>query len=171
MWELLSGLTCNHECWSYVWLAQRTRDGRMAFESLKGHYLGVNNADNIALKAENQLAKTTYSGEKWCWNFERFVHVHIDTHSILEGLRDQHRHVGIDERSKVQLLFAGIKTHELDSVKALILSDTELRNDFAACVNLFQDFIGQRSSMAGGPEGQHFCNQDSRWKGARQGKG
>jgi len=32
------------------------------------------------------------------------------------------------------------------------LSDTELRNDFAAYVNLFQDFIGQRSSMAGGPE-------------------
>jgi len=152
VWELLSGLTHDHECWSYVRPAQRTRDGRMAFESLKGHYLGVNNADNMASKAENQLAKATYSGEKRRWNFERFVRAHIDAHSILEGLRAQQGHVGIDERSKVRLLLAGIKTRELDTVKARILSDTELRNDFAACVNLFQDFIGQRSSMAGGPE-------------------
>jgi len=58
----------------------------MTFESLKSHYLGVNNADNMASKAENQLAKTTYSGEKWHWNFERFICAHIDTHSFLESL-------------------------------------------------------------------------------------
>ena len=45
----------------------------MASEGLKGHYLGVNNMDNMASKVENQLAKTTYSGEKWHWNFEKFV--------------------------------------------------------------------------------------------------
>jgi len=73
----------------------------MASEGLKGHYLGVNNTDNMASKAENQLAKTTYSGEKWHWNFEKFVCAHIDAHSILEGLWDQHGHVGIDERSNI----------------------------------------------------------------------
>ena len=43
---------------------------------------------------------------------------------------------------------AGIKTKDLDTVKTRILSDTNLRNDFDACVNLFQDFIQQKKSLS-----------------------
>jgi len=60
--------------------------------------------------------------------------------------------LGIDEQSKVQLFLAAIKTQDLDTVKTRSLSDKNLWNDFAACVNLFQDFIGQKADMAGGLE-------------------
>ena len=42
VWELLSAITRDLECWSYVMPAQKTKNGRSAFFNLKLHYLGVN---------------------------------------------------------------------------------------------------------------------------------
>ena len=145
VWEKISDLTREHECWSYVRPAQRTRDGRLAFMNLKGHYLGVNSVDNMSAEAERKLMTTTYTSEQRRWNFERYVKVHVDQHSILEGLTD-HGYSGIDVRSKVRYLLAGIKTTSLDPVRTRILSDATLRQDFDACVNLFNDFIKQRGA-------------------------
>ena len=142
VWEKISELTRENECWSYVRPAQRTRDGRLAFVGLKDHYLGANNVDNMSSIAEKKLQTIKYSGEKRRWNFEKFVRLHIDQHSILEGLVE-HGYSGIDARSKVRYLLAGIGTNRLDTVKTRIMSDAALRNDFHACVNLFQDFIKQ----------------------------
>jgi hypothetical protein len=64
VWEKLSELTRDEECWSYVRPAQRTRDGRLAYQGLRGHYLGVNNVDNMSAKAEHTLQTTSYGGEK-----------------------------------------------------------------------------------------------------------
>lgn len=115
---------------------------------LRDHYLGRSNVDNMATAAERKLNTTTYMGEMRRWNFERYVKVHVDQHSILRDLM-QHGYAGIDERSKVRLLLEGIKTKELDHVKGQIYADSSLRNDFDRCVNLFQDFIKQRQEATG----------------------
>ena len=60
----------------------------------------------------------------------------------MEGLVE-HGYTGIDPRSKVRYLLDGIKTDKFDSVKTRIMSDATLRNDFDACVTLYQDFIKQ----------------------------
>ena len=39
IWEKLSGLTREHDCWTYVHPAQCTRDGHLRYISLKSHYL------------------------------------------------------------------------------------------------------------------------------------
>jgi hypothetical protein len=117
----------------------------MAFYGLRGHYLGVNNVDNMSTKAEMKFTTTLYHGEKRRWNFERYAKVHTDQHAILQGLVE-HGYAGIDgidERSKVQHLVAGIKTNMMDPVKTRIMSVARLCTDFAACVNLFQDYIHQ----------------------------
>jgi hypothetical protein len=126
----------------YVRSAQKTKDGRMACKGLKDHYLGVNHVDNMSTIAENKLKQTLYFGKKRRWNFECFVRVHIDQHSILERLKE-YGYSGIDERSKVRHLLHGIKTPSLETVKTRILSDATLRNSFDACVNLIQDCIHQ----------------------------
>ena len=145
VWELLSAITRDLECWSYVMPAQNTRDGRSAFFNLKLHYLGVNNVDNMAATAERKLQTNSYTGETRKWNFEKYVQVHVDQHAILNGLRE-HGYSGIDKRTMVRYLTAGIKTTSLDHVKTRILSDASLRENFAACVNLFQDFITQKEA-------------------------
>ena len=143
IWEKISTLTRSHECWTYVWPAQRTRNGRMAYRALKNHYLGPNNTNHQANEAKTKLKDSTYHGEKRHWNFERYVRMHQDQHTILQSLI-QHGYAGIDEQSKVRHLLDGIKTNELDTVKGQIWASPTLQNSFDDCVTLFQDFINNK---------------------------
>ena len=86
-------------------------------------------------RAEAKLKDTSYSGEKRRWNFEKYIKTHVDQHAILTGLV-KHGYSGIDDRSKVRHLMAGIKTKVLDPVKTQIIASAPLRNNFDACVNL-----------------------------------
>ena len=142
VWELLSGLTLKHTCWTYVKLFQRAHDGRGAFLALCDHYLGPNNVDNMASLAEKKLPMTMYTGEHHCWTFEKYVTLHKDQHSMLEGLTE-HGYAGINEQSKVRYLLNGIKTHDLNMINGQILATAALRNNFDACVTLFRDYLLQ----------------------------
>jgi ribosomal protein S13 len=71
VWEIISRITREHSSWTYVKPAQRTRDGRMAYNGLYQHYLGPNNVDNMATMAEDKLKTTVYNGEQRRWDFEK----------------------------------------------------------------------------------------------------
>lgn len=88
----------------------------MAYNGLYQHYLGPNNVDNMATMAEDKLKTTVYNGEQRRWDFEKYVNVHKQQHSIVEGLVE-HGYTGIDPRSKVRYLLDGIKTEKFDAVK------------------------------------------------------
>ena len=150
VWQIVADWCRDNPCWTYVKPFQRRRDGRGAYFGLWNHYLGPNNIDNAATTAERRLETTTYDGEKRRWNFEKFVKIHKDQHTILDNLRE-HGYAGIDERSKVRHLLNGIKTDRLDSVKTRIMSDQVLRNSFDDCVTLFKDFITQSTSIMKNP--------------------
>jgi hypothetical protein len=142
VWELEAALLRNKECWTHMKPFQRTRDGRGAHLALFNNFLGPNMVDNMASKAERILETTSYSGEKRRWNFEKYVSMHKEQHSILTELMDQ-GYAGIDDRSKVRLLNQGIKTKELDVPKTQILSSAVLRSDFDGAVSLYKTFIEQ----------------------------
>ena len=145
VWEKLSALTCSHECWTYVWPAQCTCNGRMAYRALKNHFLGPNNTNHQANEVEAKLKDSSYHGEKRHWNFERYVRMHQDQHTILQSLV-QHRYTGIDERSKVRHLLDWIKTNEWDTAKGQIWASPVLQTNFDDCVTLFQDFINNKKT-------------------------
>ena len=63
----------------------------------------------------------------------------MDQHQILTDLKE-HGYSGIDERSKVRHLMAGINTETLDAVKTQIIASKPLCSDFAACITLYKDF-------------------------------
>ena len=125
VWELLSTLTRDLECWSYVMPSQKNRDGRSTFLNLKIHYLGVNNVNNMAATVENRLQTNSYNGQTRKWNFEKYVRMHVDQHAILHRLRE-HGYAGINKRTMVRYLTVGIMTTSLDHVKTRILSDAGL---------------------------------------------
>ena len=52
----------------------------------------------------------------------------------------------IQELTKGQCLDNSLQGTALDHVKTIILSDSGLRENFFACVNLFQDFITQKEA-------------------------
>jgi len=111
---------------------------------LYDHYLGPNNVDIMASAAEKTMQTTVYNGEMKRWDFEKFVNLHKQQHSILDGLV-LHGYAGIDERSDVRHLVEGIKTDKLDTIKGQILASAELRSSFDRSVTLFQDFIRQQT--------------------------
>ena len=113
---------------------------------LKNHYLSENNVDNMSSRAEAKLKDTSYSGEKRRWNFEKYIKMHVDQHAILTGLV-KNGYSGINDRSKLRHLMAGIKTKVLDPVKTQIMESATLRNDFDACVNLYKDFIEKSDNL------------------------
>jgi hypothetical protein len=62
VWEIISKMTKEADCWTYVKPAQRTQDGRSAFRMLYGHCLGANNVNNMAPEAVFTLANGHYQG-------------------------------------------------------------------------------------------------------------
>ncbi len=107
---------------------------------LYAYYLGPNNVDYMAGKAEKYLATSAYHGEKRTWTFEKYTFLHLKQHQILESLIP-HGYTGIDPGSKVRHLNSGIKTSTLDAVRARIILDESLCMDFARCVTLYKDFV------------------------------
>jgi hypothetical protein len=173
IWNLLSTIFRGTEIWTYLKPFQRARDGRGAYLNAWDHYLGPDHVDNMASRAERTLETTSYAGEKRRWNFEKFVSMHKKQHTVLENLTEQ-GYSGIDDRSKVRHLLAGIKTKELDAVKSQILSSAELRSDFDGCVSLYKTFIEQAA-----PNNPTFNISDTRtekvggsnkWNRSNQGK-
>ena len=63
IWEKTSDLTRDHECWTYVKLAQRSRNGRQGFTLLLDHYLGQNSMANQVSLAEAKLKNSSYQGK------------------------------------------------------------------------------------------------------------
>ena len=125
---------------------KKSRDGRGAWLALWHNYLGPNNVDNMATKAERVLSTSVYHGQSSRYGIDQHILVHKAAHATLEGLMD-YGYTGIDNRSKVRYLLDGIKTVKLDAPKSQIMSSAELRSDFDGCATLFKDFVAQ-SNMA-----------------------
>ena len=125
---------------------KKSRDGRGAWLALWHNYLGPNNVDNMATRAERVLSTSVYHGQSSRYGIDQHILVHKAAHANLEGLMD-YGYTGIDARSKVRYLLDSIKTVKLDAPKSQIMSSAELRSDFDGCATLFKDFVAQ-SNMA-----------------------
>jgi hypothetical protein len=129
----------NNPCYIYIKCAAKAKDGREEFRLLFDHYLDANNVGNLATAAEERQP-TRYSGNKHNFDLEKYVQIHTEQHSVLNGLME-HGYSGIDESSKVRLLLAGITTSNFDVVKYQILASPALKTSFKKSVKLYKDFI------------------------------
>ena len=80
---------------------KKSRDGRGAWLALWHNYLGPNNVDNMATKAERVLSTSVYHGQSSRYGIDQHILVHKAAHATLEGLMD-YGYTGIDNRSKVR---------------------------------------------------------------------
>ena len=142
VWEKLAEILFPHDAFTVIKATKKTQNGRLAYQLLYRHCLGPNNVGNMAGEAEQVLALVQYHGEKHQWNFEKCALMHLHQHLILEALV-AHGYTGINAGSKVRYLLGGIKCAVLDTVRTRIMSDEDLRMDFARCVTLFKDFVKQ----------------------------
>ena len=130
VWGKLSQLCREKTCSTYIKAYAKSQDGHAAYMTLKQHYLGPNNVNHMANKAENRIWSLSYTGEKCNWNFEKYTNELTSQFSIIEDLQENHGHVGIDEQSKVCYLMDGIKMDTLNPVRIQILANAELAVDY-----------------------------------------
>ena len=64
-----------------------------------------------------------------------------DQFNILNDLKADGAHPGIDDRSKVRYLLNAVQCPDLSTVKTSIMANPKLGGDFPQCVSLFKQFI------------------------------
>jgi hypothetical protein len=148
VWDLLSSVLSETDANTVIKPYKDKTDGRGAYLAVWDHYLGPNNVDHMANKAEKTLVTSRYHAKTRTFTFERLVLMHLKAHSVLESLVE-HGYKGIDKRSKVCHLMESIKTTKLDAAKAHIMANANLRTNFNTCVPIFKDFIAQERSANG----------------------
>ena len=149
VWELFTEMMRDRDCWTHIRKYQASRDGRSAFVTLKMQYLGANFVTTQSRAAETELQNATYTGEKRRWNFDKYVQVHQEQHTILEGLV-KYGYAGIDPRTKVRHLMDGIKIDSLDAVANQINANAALQTDFDRCVGLYKDHLRMKGLLGSG---------------------
>ena len=60
LFDKLTELTREYECWTYIKPHARATNGRAAYMAFKNHYLGPNNIGNMVATAEHKLINATY---------------------------------------------------------------------------------------------------------------
>jgi hypothetical protein len=149
LWTLLHSIFVNHPSYAYVSAFRRKKDGHAAYFSLKKHHLGEDAVSTMASALEAQLASLSYTNEGRRWNFEKYVTKHVELYNQSENLKRFGYH-GLDDRSRVRKLLAGIKTNKFDSLRAHVLSTPTLKKNFDGVVALYHDFISEDKSTPGG---------------------
>ena len=148
--DIMSKMFRDTPSWTRVKGHVTQRDGRGAYFSAKGHYLGPSSVNDQAGAAERQLDQLSYNGESKRWTFEKYATAHKKIHLTLEGLA-QYGYSPPDPRSCVRKLMNGVKTKELDSTKNTILANPQYQDDFDACVQLYKSYITQNLSSSNPP--------------------
>ena len=71
---------------------------------------------------------------------------HKEQHTILEGLT-YHGYNGLDNRKKVTLLMYDVKVDSLNTVKSMILANSDFHKDFENCVTLYKELMKQSGNI------------------------
>jgi hypothetical protein len=95
--------------WLHAASTRKEKNGRNLYCLLFAHYLGSDHVNHLANKMEACLASLTYRGKQKNWDWSGYTNAHIKQHTIAKNLIE-HGYSGLDERSKVRHLLAGIRT-------------------------------------------------------------
>ena len=145
VWDILLSMCKDKAAMVVIKPHQRTKDGRSAYFALHQHYLGTNAVNDLVAATEAQLHSYKYRGEGKRQNFLKYVTYQTQKHNVLKNL-ERFGYRGLDPRSKVRILVSNIETESLEAIKAQILSDPSLQEDYGRGTGLFQSYIKQKRS-------------------------
>ena len=147
-WNILYEMFGQTPAWLHGQSTKKEKNGRKLFRLLFDHYLGAEHVTHQANKVEARIASLSYKGEQKNWGWDKYVDAHIEQHIIAKNLMP-YGYSGIDERSKIRHLLAGISDPGLHPVTVNILAMREEDKTFTKCATMYTDFI--RMSNPAGP--------------------
>ena len=108
VWDMLKSLLLGHPPYNHINSYSATSNGRMAWNSLRTFYEGVDFQERTRESAFAKLTQTFYKGETARFNFEKYVATHKQAHKMLEDC-NYNDGGGMDDATKVQHFKTGIK--------------------------------------------------------------
>jgi hypothetical protein len=141
VWNILFEMFGQMPTWLHAALTRKEKNGHKLYRLLFAHYLGSDHVNHLANKMEAHLASLTYCGKQKNWDWSRYTDAHIEQHTIVKNLME-HGYSGLDKRSKVCHLLAGIQDNVVQPVvcqEVLAVRDND--KTFTTCLALFADFI------------------------------
>ena len=128
------------DAWPHGKSARKNCGGHKAMLLFCDHFGGPNDVYCLHNQSEMKLQNLMYAGERKNWNFERFVTAHKEQHIILEVSND-HGYNGLDNSNKVTRLMDGVKVGSLNTVKAMILANSNVCKGFDNCFTLYNELL------------------------------
>lgn len=110
--QILLKIFRHHPAYTYVHSFSKSKDGRGAWNSLKLHYLGTDNVNNLAAQYEAERAKLVYHGERRRWTFDQYANKHVELFNAMNALKSE-GYCGIDHKTAIRQMTKGIKAKEL----------------------------------------------------------
>ena len=147
-WDILFQVFGKQSCWTHVKPTQKTKNGRMAYQSLKKLLIGDRFMLSQARQIETDIAGYVYKGQSSGWTLLKYITKFKEQWVLADSLLP-HGFRGFDECIKVQKLIQGIKTDELNVGMQYITGTPELANNFNLAADHLLDFhmtIVQRDS-------------------------
>ena len=105
------------------------------FFDIHKQFLGPDHVARRAADAEGKLQNFHYNGERKIWDWEKYVALHKERHTIMESLTD-YGYSEMDNGTKVHNFLQGIKSIELEAVVNVVCTQPEkYGTDFDAVVS------------------------------------
>ena len=134
----------------------KNHDGRAFWFIIKQLLLGSDHVNVMTNALERKLKSLTYDGETKTWTFSKFRDAHKECHVSAKDL-EKSGFAGIDPRSKVRHLLAGLKGTALDTCKNQILCDPRLKGNFDLAASHIQDFINASPNLQARSASRHLA--------------
>jgi hypothetical protein len=126
--------------WLHAASTRKEKNSCKLYLFLFVHYLGSDHVNHLANKMEARLASLAYCSEQKNWDWSHYTNAYIKQHTITKNLME-HGYSGLDERSKVRHLCAGIKDNAVQPVVCQVLAMRGNNKTFMTCLALFANFI------------------------------
>ena len=130
------------------------QDGQSVFFDIHKHFLDPDHVARQAAYAEGKLQNSHFYGERKTWDWDKYVALHKEQHSIMESLTE-YGYSGMNNGTKVHHFLQGIKSPELEVMINVVCSQPEkYGTDFDAVVLSGSDGHNKRPDYAVSPD----CN-------------
>ncbi len=136
VWSILHALFGHALSWQHAkkWVA--SQDGRQTYRTLHTHHFGRDRVDMMYNLIITTLQNLFYSEDRKNCNFDKYCTAHVEQHNLHAGLVE----FGTSElRDKMKILYfeEGIKDPSFTSVKATILANRLMFQDFDSVMQLY----------------------------------
>ena len=139
VWLFLRQKCVGTNAWNCIRTFERRQDGRRAFLTLYGQYMGANVRALLLKKAETTLEHLRFDGRSKNWTWEKFVG------KYREAMHDLGPNNQMTEERKVVKFLSAFQVQHLGHCEAIIMSNPDLANSLERTITfLSQQVVSSR---------------------------